>query len=137
MITTLPIMLKAPYSSLSLLFGPLKWAQNYLQHILSLKKIKRKNSWCSGLCPSSQVGSMRSLVGSWIICWDDCSPCALSFASLVIFIATWFVSCPPSSKEFNLEFRTLIDNIVSLFTYKIVQGLRCELNLCSLSVWSA
>ena len=89
MITTPPIMLKAPYSSLSLLFGPLNWAHNYLQHILSLKKTKRKISWCSGLCPSPLVGFMRSLVRSWIVCWDDCSPCALSFASLVIFIATW------------------------------------------------
>ena len=109
MIPTPPNMLKAPYSSLYLLFWPLKWAQNYLQHILSFKKTKRKNSWCSGLCPSPLVGSMRSLAGSWIVCWDDYSPCALSFASLVIFIATWFVSfCFPGlyiiSKSYPCNF---------------------------------
>ena len=130
-------MLKAHYSSLSLLFWTPKVSPNYLQHILSFKNIRRKNSWCSGLCPSPLVGSMRSLVGSWIFCWDDCSPCALSFDSFVIFIATWFVSFPPSSREFDLEFRTPANNIVSLFTYEIVQGVGCELDLCFLSLGSS
>ena len=38
---------------------------------------------------------------------------------------------------FDLEFRTPANNIVSLFTYKIVQGLGCETNLCSLSFRSS
>ena len=48
----------------------------------------------------------------------------------------WFASCPPGWKEFDHEFRTYADNIVSLFTYKIVQGGRCELDSYSLSLGS-
>ena len=133
MLTTHPIMLKVTYSSLSLLFGALKRAQIIYNIFMYYKKTKRKNSWCAGLCSTPLVRSMWSLVGLWNVRWDDCSPCALSFSSLVIFVATWVVSCP---QEFDLEFRTPVDNIVSLFTYKIVQGLGCELNLCSSSVGS-
>ena len=137
MLTTPPIMLKVPYYSLSLLFGSLKRAQIIYNIFVSYKKTKMKNSWCAGLCSTPLVRFMWSLVGLWIVRLDDCSPCVLSFASLVIFVATWVVSCSPSSREFDIEFRTPVDNIVSLFTYKIVQGLGCELNLCSLSVGSA
>ena len=92
MLPTPPIMLKGPYSSLSLLFGPLKEAQIIYNIFVSYKKTKRKNSWCDGLCSTSLVRSMWSLVGLWIGHWDDYSPCALSFASLVIFLTTWVVS---------------------------------------------
>ena len=110
MIPTPPIMLKATYSSLSLLFGPIKWAQITYNIFVSCKKTKRKNSWCVGLCSAPLVRSMWFLVGLWNVRWDDCSPCALSFASLVIFVATWVVSTtnlalflvitPPSSSLF-------------------------------------
>ena len=49
----------------------------------------------------------------------------------------WIVSCYPSLREFNLEFRTPTDNIVSLFTYKRVQGVGSETNLCCLSLGSS
>ena len=135
MILTPPIMLKAPYSSLSLLFGPLKRAQIIYNIFVSYKKTKRKNSWCDGLCSAHLVRSMRSLVGLWI--WDDCSLCALTFPSLVIFVATRVVSRLPSSREFNHEFKTPADNIVSLFTYKILRIVVCEVNWCSKSVGSS
>jgi len=44
---------------------------------------------------------------------------------------------PPCSREFNLEFRTPANNLVSLLTYKIVQGVGCGLDLCSLSLGSS
>jgi len=44
---------------------------------------------------------------------------------------------PPGLREFNIEFRTSADNIVSLFTYKIGQGVGGETNLCSLSLGSS
>ena len=87
MLTTPTIMLKLPYFSLSLLFGPLKRAQIIYNIFVSYKKTKMKNNWCVGLCSTPLVRSIWSLVGLWIVCWDDCSPCALSFASLVIFVA--------------------------------------------------
>jgi len=40
-------------------------------------------------------------------------------------------------REFDLEFRTPVDNIVSLLTYKMLQGVVCEVNLCSLSLGSS
>jgi len=42
-----------------------------------------------------------------------------------------------SLREFDLEFRTLANNIVSLFTYKRVQGVGSETNLFSLSLGSS
>jgi len=44
---------------------------------------------------------------------------------------------PPKFERIQLEFRTLANNIVSLFTYKIVQGVGGETNLCSLSLGSS
>jgi len=58
MLTTPPIMLKVPYSSLSLLFGPLKRAQIIYNIFVSYKKTKRKNGWCGGLCSAPLVRSM-------------------------------------------------------------------------------
>ena len=92
MISTPPIMLKAPYSNLFFLFGPLKRAQIIYNIFISYKKTKRKNSSCVDLCPAPLVRFMWSLVGYWIFCWNDSLPCALSFSSLVIFVATWIVS---------------------------------------------
>jgi len=45
---------------------------------------------------------------------------------------------PPGWKQFDLEFRTPIDNIVSLFTLKIEMFLDVhgEENFCPLSFWS-
>jgi len=59
--------------------------------------------------------------------------------SLVICLAIWVVSCPPSWKEIYLEVRTLVNNIVSLFTEKIeiFLSLGCEANLCSWSLGSS
>ena len=99
---------------------------------LSFKKTRRKNSWCSSLCQLLLlVRSVWYLVGPWLDCFDDCSQCELSLESLVFVLATWIVSCPPSWRQFNLEFRTPTNNIVSLFTYKILRGGVCEVNLCS------
>jgi len=40
----------------------------------------------------------------------------------------------PEFERIQPLFRTPVDNIVSLFTYKILQGMVCEVNLCSLSL---
>jgi len=121
------------------LFRPPKWAQFIYKH-LSCKKTRRKNILCSGLCPILLLlRSFRYLVGSSLLCWDDWSKCEVSLVSLVIFLANWVVSWPPSLKEFVLEFRTLVNNIVSLFTKKIEIFLcwGCEPNFCSWSLGSA
>ena len=39
--------------------------------------------------------------------------------------------------EIDIKFRTPADNIVSLLTYKIVQGVGCELDWCCLSLGSS
>ena len=59
--------------------------------------------------------------------------------SLVISLFNWIVSCPSSWKEFDLEFRTPENNIVSLFIEKIETflDLGCEANLCSLNFSSS
>ena len=51
-------MLKAPYSNIYLLFGLLKRAQIIYNIFVSYKKTKRKNSWCTVLCPAPLVTSM-------------------------------------------------------------------------------
>ena len=53
------------------------------------------------------------------------------------FLLSWFLSCPLGLREFDLEFRTPADNTVSWLTYKIVQGVGCELDLCSLNLGSS
>jgi len=115
-----------------------KVSPNYLQHVFILKKTRRKNIWCSGLSPILLlVRSVWYLVGFWLDCWDDCSQCDLSLESLVIFLATWIASCPPSWREIDLEFRNSANNIVSLFPKKIFLSLGCETNLCSWSFGSS
>ena len=91
------------YSSLFCYLDPKSEPKLFTNMFLSFKKTRRKNSWCSSLCQVLLlVRFVWYLVGSWLDCWDDCSQCELSLESLVIFLATWIVSCPPSWREFDL-----------------------------------
>ena len=118
------------YSSL-FFYLDLKSETNYLQTRFCLLRRPGKSSWCSGLCQVLLlVMSVWYLVGPWLHCWDDCSECEMSLESLVVFLATWIISCLPSWREFDLEFRTPRNNKVSLFTYKILRGGVCEVILC-------
>ena len=84
-----PIIIKTPYSSLSLLFGPLKWAQIIYKHVLFFKT-KRKNFWIFGFITSSSFAdSFSRLGGAWpcILRWltllgSAC--CVLSYLSICI-----------------------------------------------------
>ena len=107
---------------------------------LSCKKTRRKNNWYFGLCPVLPLlRFFWGLVGPCLVCWDYWPSCEEFVVSLAICLSSWVVSCPPNWKEFNIEFRTPVNNIVSLFTGKIeiFLDLICEANLCSLSFGSS
>jgi len=54
---------------------------------------RRKNIWCSSLCPVLLLlRSFWSLVGPWLGCWDDLLNCEVYVVSLVICLSRWFVS---------------------------------------------
>jgi len=133
MLATHPIMLKVPYSNLSLLFVPRREPKLFTTYLYLIRRPKGRIvgvlvmlsssgevhvilggvmncslRWLFTMCfVFCFLGHLRSdlgciiyvvsfllgfLVGLWIVRWDDCSPCALSFSSLVIFVATWVVS---------------------------------------------
>jgi len=92
MLSTPQFMLSEPYSSLFFYLDPLKWAQ-FIYIIFSFKKIRRKNIWCSGLCPVLLLlRSFWCLVGPCLGCWDDWPNCEVFVVSLFICLSIWVVS---------------------------------------------
>ena len=61
--------------------------------------------------------------------------CLLSLWSFAWLLGLYHA--PPSWRDFDLEFRNPANKIFSLFTYKILLGMICEINLCSVSFGSS
>ena len=98
MIPTSPIMLKARYSSISLLFGPLKWAQIISNVFYSIEINNNETHWCSTpkACALFLV-ILSGKLGAEVVVGESWSG-PMSWGMLLIFLLkgwVWYIGALP------------------------------------------